>query len=44
MKNRNQGDWELWKASNSRHQFQILIVNVAVILSVFVVAAIIQFS
>lgn len=44
MKNRNQGDWELWKAFNSRHQFQILIVNIAVILSVFVVAAIIQFS
>ncbi|MFC4163137.1 hypothetical protein ACFOWU_05715 [Epilithonimonas zeae] len=44
MKTKNRGDWELWKASNSRHQFQILIVNIAVILSVFVVAAIIQFS
>lgn len=44
MKNRYNRDWELWKASNSRHQFQIFIVNIAVILSVFVVAAIIQFS
>ncbi len=44
MKNKHQGDWELWKASNSRHQFQILAINIAVILGVFVVAAIIQFS
>ncbi|WP_262920895.1 hypothetical protein [Epilithonimonas zeae] len=44
MKNRNQGNWEQWKASNSKHNLQILIVNLTVILSVFVFAAIIQFS
>lgn len=44
MKIRNRISWEEWKAFNSKHNLQILIVNLAVILSVFVFAAIIQFT
>ncbi|MBV6878742.1 hypothetical protein NG800_008390 [Epilithonimonas ginsengisoli] len=36
------GNWESWKRSKTKHDFEILIINVAVILSVFVFAAIIQ--
>lgn len=36
------GNWESWKRSKAKHDFEILIINVAVILSVFVFAAIIQ--
>jgi len=42
MKVRKQGSWKEWKSSNSRHNLEILVINVVVILGVFVVAAIIQ--
>lgn len=35
-------NWEAWKKSKSKQNIEILIINVAVILSVFVFAAIIQ--
>jgi len=44
MKIRKQMSWEQWKVSNTRHNLQILIINVAVIAGVFVFAAIIQFA
>ncbi|WP_154656847.1 hypothetical protein [Epilithonimonas tenax] len=36
------GNWETWKKSKTKQNIEILIINVAVILSVFVFAAIIQ--
>jgi len=36
------GNWETWKKSKTKHNLEILIINLAVILSVFVFAAIIQ--
>ncbi|WBV60660.1 hypothetical protein PFY12_00745 [Chryseobacterium camelliae] len=42
MKVRKQGSWKEWKSSNNRHNLEILVINVAVILGVFVAAAIIQ--
>lgn len=36
------GNWQTWKNSNNKHNLKILIINVAVILSVFVFAAILQ--
>lgn len=42
MKIRKQGSWEKWKSSNAKHNLQILVINVAVILGVFIFAAFIQ--
>ncbi|PJJ66647.1 hypothetical protein [Chryseobacterium geocarposphaerae] len=42
MKVRKQGSWKEWKSSSDRHNLEILVINVVVILGVFVVAAIIQ--
>jgi len=36
------GNWASWKKSNAKHNLEILIINIAVLLSVFVFAAIIQ--
>lgn len=42
MKIRKQGNWERWKSSSAKHNIQILAINIGVILSVFIFAAIIQ--
>ncbi len=34
--------WQHWERSSTRHNIQILVINVSVILGVFVFAAIIQ--
>jgi len=36
------GNWETWKSSNTKHNLEILLVNVAVIIGVFVFAALVQ--
>jgi len=36
------GNWETWKSSTSKHNLEILVINVVVIFGVFVFAAILQ--
>jgi hypothetical protein len=42
MKIRKQGSWKQWKSSRTRHNLEILAINLAVIVAVFAFAAIIQ--
>lgn len=42
MKIRKQGSWKQWKSSRTKHNLKILAINLAVIVGVFVFAAIIQ--
>ena len=36
--------WKEWKSTRGKHDFEVITINVAVILGVFVAAAIIQFN
>jgi hypothetical protein len=36
------GDWKLLKATREKHDFEVITVNIAIILGVFVAAAILQ--
>ncbi|MCW3169960.1 hypothetical protein OMO38_15660 [Chryseobacterium sp. 09-1422] len=38
------GSWKEWKSIRGKHDFEMITINVAVILGVFVAAAIIQFN
>jgi hypothetical protein len=44
MKIRKQGSWEQWKSYRTKHNLEILAINLAVIVGVFVFAALIQFK
>lgn len=38
------GSWQEWKSICKKHDFEMITINVAVVLGVFVAAAIIQFN
>ena len=38
------GSWKEWKLIRGKHDFEMVTINIAVILGVFVAAAIIQFN
>lgn len=41
---RKAGSWKQWKSIREKHNLEMITINVAVIIGVFVVAAIIQFN
>ncbi|WP_262152415.1 hypothetical protein [Chryseobacterium foetidum] len=41
---RKTGDWKLLKATREKHDFEVITINIAVILSVFVAAAVLQIN
>lgn len=38
------GSWNTWKSIRTKHNLEILTINIAVIVGVFVAAAVIQFN
>lgn len=38
------GSWQQWKSIRGKHNFEVVTINVAVIIGVFVAATILQFN
>jgi len=41
---RKNGSWQQWKSLREKHNLEVVSINIAVILGVFVAAAMIQFN